>query len=434
MLTYGSLVLQVVQNMSVLGIMAFLLTRLPVVYNAWTHAHNDLPHKIILGVLFGLLSASGNWLSVAGNYGFLTNARQISAEVGGLLGGPLVGLLAGILGAVPRLFWGGFTLWPAAMANVIVGVISGLIAKRLGSQKINLRLAALAGFLGECILTVLVLTMSKPFAVAWQLEKTIAIPAILLNTLAVVVFVYIVHDVFSQREVIQALSVHRAKIEEQRLLLLQTEYRMLRAQVNPHFFFNTLSTIQALITSEPEKSVVLIKDLANFFRKALNRDQEVVTVKEELETVHIYIQIEKVRFGERIKVVETLPTELLAYQIPIFFLQILVENAIRHGLSLKKGNGTVRISGWWDSGGWYLNVEDDGVGISEERLEEIRKGEPVRSARGTGIGLSNIRHRIQTLYGDDCGLKIQSQVNKGTSVTLRFPRGRHGEGEDREKA
>ncbi|CAA7601444.1 Two component system, signal transduction histidine kinase [Acididesulfobacillus acetoxydans] len=213
----------------------------------------------------------------------------------------------------------------------------------------------------------------------------------------------------------------KAKWEEQQLLLLQTEYRMLRAQVNPHFFFNTLSTIQALIPSDPDKAVTLIKNLASFFRKTLNPDQEIVTLKEELETVRNYIQIEKVRFGDRINLVEALPAELLACKMPVFSLQILVENAIHHGLSLKKGNGRIRVSGWIEGDSWYLNVEDDGVGMSETRLEEVRQGEAVRSARGTGIGLFNVRRRVQTLYGDEYGLKIQSEWHKGTSVTVRFP-------------
>ncbi len=552
--------------------MAYLVTRLPAVHNALTHSRNDLSNKIILGLVFGLISAAGNWMSIEVSPGFFANTRQIGAEVGGLLGGPLVGLLAGVLGGVPRLFMGGFPMWAAVISNIIVGVMSGLVSKRFGPQKVTLRLAAFTGFAGESILKLTVITIAKPFAMAWQLEKVIAIPTITLNTLAVVFFVYIVRDVFWEQEKVQALSVQQAismlnktscfmrdglneetagkvaniiyqgtkaaavavtdiekilafvgeganhhevgtpivtaatkrmletrqqvivndregvgcpvagcqlsavidaplivsnelvgslklykaynevisayeaeliqgiadflslqlaqkKLDKQQLLLLQIEHQMLRAQINPHFFFNTLGTIQALITLKPEKAMILIKDLANFFRATLNRDQEVVTVAEELESMRNYIDIEKVRFGDRINVVEALPTELLAYKIPIFSLHFLVENAIRHGLNLKKGNGTVRIWGWDDTEYWYIRVEDDGVGMTEARLEDLKKGRPGKSGDGIGIGLANIQRRIQMLYGEQYGLQIQSQANKGTSVTLRFPREPLGEGE-----
>lgn len=566
MVDYGSLVYKAVQNVSVIGVMAFLVTRLPSVYNALTPSRNNLYNKLILGAVFGLLSAAGNWMSIALDYGFLANTRQIGVEAGGLLGGPLVGLLAGILGAVPRLFLGGFTMWAAVISNIMVGIISGLVYKRVGPKKINLGLAALIGFLGECTLKIVVLTISKPFEAAWQLEKVIAIPTITLNTLGVIFFVYIVRDVFNKQEKAQASSVQQAismlnqtsgfmqdglnentaekvaaiihkdlktaavavtdrekvlayigvgsdhhtigspmitaatkqmietrhyvmvndregvgcpnpycklsavinaplivsnelvgsiklykagnevissheaeliqgianflslqlaqkKLDEQQLLLLQVENQMLRAQVNPHFFFNTLSTIQALIPSKPEKSIALIKDLADFFRKTLYRNQEVVAVEEELEAVRNYVHIEKVRFEDRINVVEALPAELLKYKIPIFSLQILVENAIRHGVSLKKGCGTVQIYGGSDADSWYINVEDDGVGISEERLEELKKGELAKSPNGIGIGLLNIQRRMQKIYGDAYDLQIKSQPNKGTSITIRFPLG-----------
>lgn len=564
---YSSLVFDAIRNVSVIGIMAYLVTRLPAVYNALTSSRNNLYNKIILGVVFGLLSAAGNWMSIDMGYGFLANTRQIGVEAGGLLGGPLVGLIAGVLGATPRLFLGGFTMWAAVISNILVGIISGLVSKRVGPNNINLWTAALTGFIGELTLKVVVILISKPFEAAWQLEKVIAIPTITLNTLGVMFFVYIVRDVFSKQEKVQASSVQQAismlnqtsgfmhdglnestaekvastiynelktaavavtdrervlafigegsdhhkvgnpivtaatkemienshyvmvnnregvgcpiygcklsavisaplmisnelvgsiklyksdnqiisayeaeliqgianflslqlaqkKLEDQQHLLVQVEYQMLRAQINPHFFFNTLSTIQALIPSKPEMSVVLIKDLANFFRKTLYRNQEVVTVEEELETVRNYVHIEKVRFGDRIKVVEALPSELLEYRIPIFSLQVLVENAIRHGLGLKKEGGTVRISGGWDTESWYINIEDDGVGILEERLKELLKGEPAKSVKGIGIGLLNIQQRIQKLYGNHYGIQIQSQPNKGTSVTLKFPKGR----------
>jgi two-component system sensor histidine kinase LytS len=532
------LVLKLAQSVSLIGILGYLVTRLPAIRNALTHSRYDLHDKVVLGIIFGVFSAVGNWMSVEMNDGSLANTRIINAIAGGLLGGPLVGLLAGIIGAIPRYFIGGFTMWAAVLSNIIAGIIGGQVYRKCGPRKIKLWIAALTGLCCEGILKLLVLITSKPFEAAWQLESIIAIPTTLINTLAVVFIVYIVHDVFSEQEKVQVLSaqqairvIHRSsgfmqydlnadtakkiagiiynetkaaavavtnmdkvlafigegsdhhqigspgcklsavveaplivsnefvgsiklfkanneeissyeaeliqgiadflslqltqkKLEDQQMLLLQTECQMLKAQIHPHFFFNTLGTIQSLIFSRPELADTLIKELAKFFRKTLNRDQAVISVEEELQSVRNYVNIEKIRYGDRINIIEALPDQFLGYMIPISSVQFLVENAIRHGVSTKRGRGTVRISSGANNDSWYICVEDDGLGIPKERLSELLKDKPVESVNGMGIGLLNIQRRIQKLYGLQYGLRIQSQPNKGTAVTINFPYGR----------
>jgi len=558
----GYLVLELVKSVSIFAVAAYLTTRLPAIRKAIFRSQYRLSDKIILAIVFGLFSAFGNWMGIP-ILGSMANTRIVGPITGGLLGGPIVGIGAGIIGSIPRYLIGGFTMWAAVIANIIAGAVSGLIYKKVGPQKITLVVAVIVGLVGEVILKLLVITLSEPFEAAWALEKAIAIPTMTVNSLAVVMFVYIVRDVLSEQIKMQVLSAQQAirvlyrasgflhkglneetaqkvaqiiynetkaaavaitdynkvlafvgegidhhkpgspiltaatklmmknrqtivcntkegigcpepkcnlsavidapmivgnevvgsiklykstnamlstydaeliqgiadflslqlaqkKLDEQQVALLQTECLMLKAQINPHFFFNTLGTIQTLIPISPIKSMALIKDLSVFFRRALNRSGELVSLREEIESVRNYVRIEKVRFGDKISVIEKLPDHLLEHPVPLFSLQLLVENAIRHGVSLKKGQGTVQIAAWNNEVCFYLKVIDDGIGIPLERLEKLLQ-EGTNQTDDIGIGLLNIHRRIQRIYGNRFGLQIQSSQGKGTEVTICLP-------------
>ena len=133
------------------------------------------------------------------------------------------------------------------------------------------------------------------------------------------------------------------------------------------------------------------------------------------------MRIEKVRKKKKINVVESVPHDLLCHRVPLFSLQLLVENAIRHGISLKKEPGTIQIIAWQDSSFFYVQVDDDGVGIATENLSRILDEFPEKKGDGLGIGLVNIHRRIQRFYGGSCGLRVESSKGKGTQVTMRLP-------------
>jgi sensor histidine kinase YesM len=205
---------------------------------------------------------------------------------------------------------------------------------------------------------------------------------------------------------------------------------MLKAQVNPHFLFNTLSTIRALARTAPEKARARIKDLSDFLRQSLERSHDMVSLAEEMELVHSYIRLERSRFGDRIRVSEMIQTELMDVMLPIFSLQPLVENAIKHGLSSKRSGGNLQLRIYKNEDCLLVDVEDDGLGISADRLAQIVKfdGHLNRVAGSAGIGLNNIHKRIQTTFGKNFGLKITSQQGKGTLVQIRLPIIRRQEG------
>ncbi|EAX48801.1 signal transduction histidine kinase, LytS [Thermosinus carboxydivorans Nor1] len=553
----GPLLWDIVRNVALVGIGAYLTTRLPTIRRTLTASEYRLLDRIILAMVFGAFSAFGNWIGIP-VMGSFANTRIVGPVAGGLLGGPLVGIGAGIIGAIPRYFMGGFTMWAAVLANIVAGCISGLVHKKCGAQRINLKVALATALLCEIVLKVLVLTLSKPFSAAWELEKVIALPTITANSLAVGLFIYIVRDVFAEQEKAQARSAQQAirmlqqtsgfmhkglnndtagnvaqiiyretnaaavaitdtekvlafvgagadhhrpgqpiltgatkqaikdrrtiiinnknevgcpdkgcqltavvavplivsdelvgsiklyksgnevissyeaelirgiadflslqlaqrKLVEQQMLLAQAEYNMLKAQINPHFLFNTLGTIRAMTRIDPSAARALIKDLSDFLRKVLNREEEIISLREELETVRTYVRIQCERFQDRLRFFEHIPEELLDCRVPVFSLQPLVENAVKHGVSPKKTGGTVVLRAWKDQDDLCIAVEDDGVGFSAAKRET-----------SGGIGLYNVHKRLQILYGNRYGLRIESAEKEGTRVIIRLPEVRAG--------
>lgn len=219
-----------------------------------------------------------------------------------------------------------------------------------------------------------------------------------------------------------SLQLAYFKMDEQARLLAQAEYNILKAQINPHFLFNTLATIHSLIRSQPETARVLLKDLSDLLRKTLAHNREFITIKEEMETVFRYTRLEKARFGDRIKVIQIIPQEILEHSIPIFTIQPIVENAIKHGLSNKKAGGMVSIRAWHDEYTIFIEVADDGVGIAREKLEHLLTDDllPIE-ASSTGIGIRNVNNRLNRIYEGKGGLQITSNEGMGTRVEIFLP-------------
>ena len=207
------------------------------------------------------------------------------------------------------------------------------------------------------------------------------------------------------------------KLEEQSRLLLEARLDALQRQINPHFLFNTLNSITALVRSKPELAREMIVKLANILRILLKDREAFVPFAEELAFTDDYLDIEVVRFGEKLRVVKEIAPETLNVVVPSMLLQPLIENSIKHGLEPRIEGGTVTLrSRITDDGGLLVEVEDDGVGIAPER--------PVLSGMermGTGIGMRNVRERMEVLYGVGTAVDIESRPGRGTKVTLRMP-------------
>lgn len=558
------LAVQILYRISVIGMSAYLISQLPAFRYTLNHQLYHWKDKLLLILVFGLLSVLGNALGIP-YQGSLANNRIVGPIVAGLMGGPLVGMGAGLIGAIPRYFMGGYTMWAAVGANIVAGYVCGLVYNHYGARNIGLRTAFFSAVGSEIILKSMVLTLSYPFEAAWDLEKTIALPTMLFNSLAVAFFMYIVRGIFKEQEKMQAELAQQAmrvirktsallrngltepaatqlmeilyqelkpaavavtgptnilafcgegedhhfkgtpiitastrlsrktgrtiiahtkeevgcphsqcpltavvdaplmvnqefmgsikifkinkelvlpyeaeliqgiadflssqlvyfKMEQQSHLLAQAEYNILKNQINPHFLFNTLATIRVLVRTNPDMARLMIKDLSDLLRRTLQRGRELITVQEELDNVFCYMRLQQARFGERLRLQQQIPEELLGHLIPVFTIQPLVENAVKHGLSVKNEGGTVTLKAGHDETRLFVVVEDDGVGMSPNKAAKILEEEGgSRDEQSTGIGLINVDRRLERIYNGRGGLEIDSQPEKGTRVTVWLP-------------
>ncbi|NLW08116.1 MAG: histidine kinase, partial [Clostridia bacterium] len=165
-----------------------------------------------------------------------------------------------------------------------------------------------------------------------------------------------------------SLQVELAELDRQRQLLTEAKLEALNAQINPHFFFNTLNTIISFSRTDPERARKLLIRLAGMFRQTLNRHGSLTTLRDELECVNTYVSLEKARFGERFQYIQDVPSSLLEYRIPVLSLQPLVENSINHGLLPKEEPGWVKISARLAANELHLRVSDNGVGIPQNKI------------------------------------------------------------------
>ncbi len=209
------------------------------------------------------------------------------------------------------------------------------------------------------------------------------------------------------------------KLERQSRLLLEAQLDALQRQINPHFLFNTLNSIASLVRSKPELAREMIVKLGNILRVLLRDRDAFVPLDEELAFTDDYLDIEVVRFGEKLTVVKEIAEETRHVVVPTMLLQPLIENSIKHGLEPRISGGTVTLRSRIVDGMLLLEVEDDGVGIEP--------GGPVTSAvsgvvlEGSGIGMRNVRERMQVLYGDDAQVELVSRPGRGTRVRLVMP-------------
>ena len=200
------------------------------------------------------------------------------------------------------------------------------------------------------------------------------------------------------------------RLQEQEKLLLRARIEALASQINPHFLFNTLTSISSLIRSQPETARMLITKLSGLLRRLLRSQEQFVTLREELASIDEYIDIETVRFGPTLVVEKQIAPETLDQMVPSMLLQPLVENSIKHGISRKVGGGRITISSERTNGHTVIEVIDDGLGMTTDSPRT-----------GTGIGLRNVDERLRVIYGANYHLKLSSTPGKGTCARIEIP-------------
>ncbi len=354
-------------------------------------------------------------------------AADLSFETTILLGillGPVAAMGGGAALAVPAMLHG--ELWSLPV-NLTVGIVAGLFQRiadpedvwsfsplidlsiyrwirRLGLDRQVLLLIWITGmqFLTSQLSRLRPQRFFELYSREWWVELCIC--------LASPVVVGIPLKIWNQIRIEQ-------KLEEQTRLLLEAKLDALQRQINPHFLFNTLNSITSLVRSKPELAREMIVKLANILRILLKDREAFVPFAEELAFTDDYLDIEVVRFGDKLRVVKEIAEETLQVVVPSMLLQPLLENSIKHGLEPRIDGGTVTLRSRITSEGRLLiEVEDDGVGMEPGRPAA---GEIVRP--GTGIGMKNVRERMQVLYGDTAEVEMESRPGRGTKVRLLMP-------------
>ncbi len=206
--------------------------------------------------------------------------------------------------------------------------------------------------------------------------------------------------------------------------LRKAEFELLQAQINPHFLYNTLDAIVWSAEAGNQKQVIqMVGSLSDFFRTSLNRGKEIVTVREDLQHVCSYLEIQKIRYMDILEYEILVPEELNDFKIPKITLQPLVENALYHGIKNKRGGGKITLRGHEEKDFFTIEVEDNGIGMTEERLLAVRKGLSEKAPQESELyGLYNVNERIRLNFGDEYGIVISSEHEKGTVVEVRLPK------------
>ena len=211
----------------------------------------------------------------------------------------------------------------------------------------------------------------------------------------------------------------------------KSEFDTLQSQINPHFLYNTLDIIVWMIENEnSDKAVNIVTALAKFFRISLSKGKNIITVKDEVEHVRNYLMIQNMRFKNRFEYSIEADEEVLLYSSLKLMLQPLVENAIYHGMEFMDGDGEIDVKVFKEDDSLYFTITDNGLGMSEDMVETLLSKDFVPSKKGSGIGVKNVNERIKLYFGSEYGLKVESEPDEGTKITIHLPAVVYGENDE----
>jgi len=410
-----------------LAVMAALATML-VRYRRFRHIlifeRRGWGDRLILALALGLPLTAGVASRLLLNY----NAADLTLEgafVVGLIAGPYAGAIVGLVVGMPPLANGELIALPFAVGCGFAGgglrelcpkeaiwhfspfVVTRLpirIWEMLRSRQIDWQVVLL-------IVPVGLEMIRQALGFRWaEHHRLFYLEPEPFWTLAVIVLATVLAVATPIKIWNNARIEHR--LEEQEKLLLAARIEALSNRINPHFLFNTLTSISSLVRTQPDTARMLITKLSGLLRRLMRSTDHFVTLREELESIDQYLDIEAVRFGPQLRVVKEISPDTLDVIVPSMLLQPIIENSIKHGLARKVGGGRITIRTTRRGDRSLIQVDDDGLGMTEERLKEALEG---------GIGLSNVNERLRTIYGAACTLKLSSVTGHGTSVSVEIP-------------
>jgi two-component system, sensor histidine kinase YesM len=204
------------------------------------------------------------------------------------------------------------------------------------------------------------------------------------------------------------------------LLIKETEFKALQSQINPHFLYNTLESINWLaIINKQNQISSMVEALGNLMRNSINFKEDIITIEEELEIVNSYLTIQKYRFDDRLEFQLDIPSDFMKCKIPKLILQPLLENSFKHAVETSIYTSVIKLQAYKEQDKLFIQVEDNGPGIDPLILQKVKEG--IVKPKGTGIGLNNIDNRIKLFTGEQYGLRIENLLGKGTAITVVLP-------------
>jgi two-component system LytT family sensor kinase len=420
------LLFSLLAKLAVMAAAATILVRFRRFRHFLIFEHRPWPDRVTFAVSLGLLLSAGVVARLLLGY----NAADLTLEgsfIAGLIDGPYAGVTVGALVGIPPLANGEWIALPFAVG---CGFAGGGLRELCPKEAI--------WHFSPFVFTTLhrrAWQMLRTLKVDWQVVLLMAPIALELLRLTLgarwgehhrlfrmlesdnpvwVTIVLLLATVLCVATPIKIWNNARIehRLQEQEHLLLAARIESLANQINPHFLFNTLASISSLIRTQPETARTLITKLSGLLRRLMRSTDHFVTLREELASVDEYLDIEVIRFGPQLTVVKQVTPDTLDVIVPSMILQPLVENSIKHGLASKVGGGRITIKAMARAGHTLIEVHDDGLGMSEERLDQ---------ALGGGIGLSNVNERLRTIYGAGYHLKLTSVPGQGTCASVEIP-------------
>ncbi|HEY6248561.1 MAG TPA: histidine kinase [Candidatus Angelobacter sp.] len=349
----------------------------------------------------------------------------------GVIGGRYAGALGGALLALPALAYGEFLTLPF---NILAGVVAGLLRHFCRSEE---EIWTFSPFIDLSIYRWMKRILRYP-RIDWQtafflviialqagrLELRYAAPKLLFANdpaapapvALLALFAFVVATIAVPIKIWNNARIEM-KLEEQERLLLVARLDALQSQINPHFLFNTLNSVSSLVRFDPDRARGLIVKLSKILRRQLGKHDDFVQLREEIEFIDDYLDIEVVRFGpDKLRICKDLDAETLDIVIPSMLLQPLVENSVKHGLAPKVEGGSITLRSRVQEGKLVIQVEDDGVGMSAPPAVAAQS-----MNSGAGIGMMNVAERLHVLFGDEGKVTVQNRDTQGTMVMVELP-------------
>jgi two-component system LytT family sensor kinase len=410
-------------KLAVVAVMATMLAR----YHRFRHIlifeRRAWLDRLVFTLSIGLPLMAGVTARILLNY----NAADLTLEgafLAGLLAGPYTGALVGLLVAAPAVMAGELIALPFAVG---CGFAGGGLREACPKEAIWQFTPFVFVDLRKHVWR-----MVRRLETNWQLMLLMAIVALELVRQALgvqfgadrifyfeaaspwMIALVVLATVLAVATPVKIWNSARIehRLQEQGQLLLAAKIEALKSQINPHFLFNTLTSISSLIRSQPDTARTLIIKLAAMLRRLLHSHQQFVTLSDELASIDEYLDIEIIRFGPKLQVRREIAPDTREVIVPSMILQPLVENSIKHGFARKVGPGVITIRSRRENGRAVIEVEDDGMGFVLARLDE-----PMAS----GIGLANVRERLAVIYGDQQRFSLTSEPGRGTTARIEVP-------------